>query len=159
MGACADIHLSLALDASAADDGGFLAEDPAKGDVAAGDTLRYEDFEYTVSADPATYTTVDVDGTTLIGVPVTVKNYEDEPERLDVREITLSGPSGKAQVTDASVYPEDSIYSVGRIAPGEEVTAMLYFVDEGAGDYTVTFVDDDRDDRYDEDMMTIVIEM
>ena len=36
---------------------------------------------------------------------------------------------------------------------------MLYFVDEGAGDYTVTIVDDDRDDRYDEDMMTIVIEM
>ena len=90
---------------------------------------------------------------------MTIKNYEDEPERLDVREITLSGPSGKAQVTDASVYPEDSIYSVGRIAPGEEVTAMLYFVDEGAGDYTVTFVDDDRDDRYDEGMMTIVIEM
>ena len=153
MGACADIHLSLALDASAADDGGFLAEDPAKGDVAAGDTLRYEDFEYTVSADPATYTT------TLIGVPVTVKNYEDEPEQLDVREITLSGPSGKAQVTDASVYPEDSIYSVGRLGPGEEVAAMLYFVDEGAGSYTVTFADDDHDDRYDEDTMTIVIEL
>lgn len=159
MGACADIHLSLTPDASAADDGGFLAEDPSKGDVAVGDTLRYEDFDYTVSDDPSTYTTVDVNGTALIGVPVTVKNYEDEPERLDVREITLSGPSGKAQVTDASVYPEDSIYSVGRIAPGEEVTAMLYFVDEGAGDYMVTFADDDRDDRYDEDMMTIVIEM
>ena len=159
MGACADIHLSLTPGAAAANDGGFLAEDPSKGDVAVGDTLRYEDFDYTVSDDPSTYATVEVNGTTLIGVPVTVKNYEDEPERLDVREIILSGPSGKAQVTDASVYPEDSIYSVGRLDPGEEVTAMLYFVDEGAGDYMVTFADDDRDDRYDEDMMTIVIEM
>lgn len=159
LGACADVHLSLTPAATAASDGGFYAEDSAKGDVAVGETLRYEDFEYTVSTDTSAYTTVDVNGTTLIGVPVTVKNIENESETLDVREITLSGPSGKAQVTDASVYPEDSIYALGRLGAGEEATAMLYFVDEGAGDYTVTFADDDHDDHYDEDMMTIVIEM
>lgn len=157
---CAAVHLSLAPDAATAEDGGFLADgsgSAAKGDVAAGDTLRYEDFEYTLSDDPSTYTTVEVNGTTLVGVPVTVKNIENEPERVDVREIVLSGPSGAAQVTDASVYPEDSVYGLGRLGAGEEVTAMLYFVDEGPGDYTVTFADND-DGHVDKDAMTVVIE-
>ena len=157
---CAAVHLSLAPDAAPAADGGFLADGSAaaaKGDVAVGDTLRYEDFEYTVSDDPSSYTTVEVNGTTLVGVPVTVKNVDNEPERVDVHEIVLSGPSGAAQVTDASVYPGDSIYSLGRLGAGEEATAMLYFVDEGPGDYTVIFADND-DGHVDKDAMTVVIE-
>ncbi len=155
--ACEAIHLSL-TPVSSVEDGGFLADGTtAKGDVAVGDTLRYEDFEYTVSDDPSTYIEVDVNGTTLIGVPVTVKNIDDEPDHPDVREITLTGPSGEAQVTDASVYPDDSVYSLGRIGVGEEAEAMLYFVYEGSGDYTVTFAD--PRDTYDKDTMTIVIEL
>lgn len=160
------VHQSL-TPGGAPSGGGFYADESgsaqALGDVAPGDVLIEDDFEYVVSDDPSTYVRVTVTDAAsgsvdLIGVPVTLTNRDDEPERPDTREIVLSGPSGRAQVTDAATCPEDSVYGVGRVGRGESVTAMLYFVDEGAGNYTVSFVDDDRDDRHEQDdTMTIVL--
>ena len=110
-------------------------------------TVEFEGMTYVVSTDPSTFVRGAVEtyegdplnGQPVIGVPVTVTNTSDETKSPDGWMVSMYGPSGMEQDDSASYYIEDSLINVGSMRPGASTTAMIYFLDEGAGEYVAVF--------------------
>ena len=140
----------VASDTSAkqgADAQNSVTPDATPTQVADGTPIDFEGFSYLVSTDPSTFVRATVEsyegdpdnGTPVIGVPVTITNNSGETKMPDAYLIELYGPKGLEQDGMAPYYFDDSVINVSNLRPGATVNAMLYFVDEGAGEYVAVF--------------------
>ena len=128
-------------------DTGATTPDATPTQVSAGTPIDFEGFSYLVSTDPTTFVRATVEsfegdpdnGTPVIGVPVTITNNSGETKMPDAYLIELYGPKGLEQTGMAPYYFDDSIINVSNLRPGATVDAMIYFVDEGAGEYVAVF--------------------
>ncbi len=117
--------------------------------VAAGTPIEFGGFSYLVNTDPSSFVRTAVEtyegdplnGTAVIGVPVTITNNTTETTAPEAFFISTYGPNGLEQDDMAAYYLDDSTINVTSMRPGASVNAVLYFLDEGAGEYVAVFDD------------------
>lgn len=138
---------SAGADTSAPATADPAAEATPAADVSANGIVEFEGFTFAVNTDPdgiigATVDSYEGDplnGTQMIGIPVTITNNTGETTSPSSYLIDYYGPSGVEQDDMATYYFDDSVINVGNMRPGASVEAMLYFTFEGSGEYAAVF--------------------
>lgn len=105
--------------------------------------FEFEDLEITVS-DTYTFDTIDnsfseYNGRTVIVIPVTVKNIDDEENGLNMFYYNFYSPSGTRLNSVSSYFYDNSIDFADDLQPNESYTKNFYVLYDGDGTYTIEF--------------------
>ena len=105
------------------------------------------DFEYAIDIEHLVETKLtgtyisELEGSRVVGVPVTVTNVGTQSSSPDAWAIEVYGPDGMQQDDLANYMLDDSLMNVSGMRPGATTTAYVYLLDEGEGTYTIVFDD------------------
>lgn len=133
----------------------------ASASSSANGVIEFEGFTFAVNTEPdgifgavvESYEGDPLNGTQMIGIPVTITNNTGETTSPSSYLIDYYGPRGVEQDDMATYYFDDSVINVGNMRPGASVEAVLYFTYEGAGEYVATF------DNYDDPVQEVVFDV
>jgi hypothetical protein len=114
------------------------------GEFTLGDTFVFDSLEITFGAD---YKWIvwensfsDLNGSDVVGVPITVKNLKDETHGLSMFKYTIYGSNG-TKSAGGSFYIDDNIDIAGDMRSGATQEAFMYILYDGDGDYYIEFDD------------------
>ena len=105
------------------------------------------DFEYAIDIENLVETQLtgtyisELEGSRVVGVPVTVTNVGTQSSSPDGWAVEVYGPDGMEQDSLANYMMDDSLINVSGMRPGATTTAYIYLLDEGTGTYTIVFDD------------------
>lgn len=80
----------------------------------------------------------DLDGSTVLVVPVTVKNVSDETKGLNPFYVKYFGSKG-TELDDLYFYFDDGSKLFSDVRPNADITSNLYMIYDGDGTYYVSF--------------------
>ena len=106
-------------------------------------TFEFEDLEITVS-DTYTFDTIEnsfseYNGRTVIVIPVTVKNIDDEENKLNMFYYNFYGPNGTRLNTVSSYFYDESLDFADDLQPNDSYTKNFYLLYEEDGTYAIEF--------------------
>ena len=78
------------------------------------------------------------DGSTVVKVPITVKNLSSETHSLNMFYYSIFGSKGR-ELDSVSSYFDDSVDFAGELRNGASYTKYLYFLYDGNGTYAIEF--------------------
>lgn len=106
------------------------------------ETFEFDNLEITIGSD---YTTTTVsnqfsehNGSTVVKVPITVKNLSSETHSLNMFYYSIFGSKG-TELDSVSSYFDDSVDFAGELRNGASYTKYLYFLYDGNGTYAIEF--------------------
>lgn len=111
-------------------------------DLTSVDTFIYDGIEITIGKDlkwdtwNSEYT--GFNNSDVFGVPITVKNLSDKPERFPY---FLRYTADGTRATDIGHYPSDSLQAIDANLPGASKSAYIYYLYDGDGSYILEFND------------------
>ena len=107
-----------------------------------GETFNFDNLELTIdpsySFDVVSNDLSDIDGSTVVKLPILIKNISKDPNCLNMFFYSVFGSKG-IKVDSASAYFNDSADFAYELSSGEEYTKYLYFVYDGDGTYKIEF--------------------
>lgn len=109
-----------------------------------GSTFTFDGFDIQIG-DAISTTTLsngfsDKDGATIIGVPLTLTNNNEESSSLNMFYVKEFGSSG-TELDTVFTYFDDDVRMAGDMRPGASMTAPLYFLYDGDGTYVIEFAE------------------
>jgi hypothetical protein len=112
------------------------------GTLTLGDTFVFDDLEITFGKNIKWVTLEnqfsDLDGSTVIQIPMTVKNLKNETHGLNMFYYTLYGSKG-TELDDVSSYFDESVDFAGKLRTGASQNVYMFMLYDGNGDYYVSF--------------------
>lgn len=81
----------------------------------------------------------DLNGSTVIAVPMSVVNNSDETKSLNMFYFKAFGPSGTELDDVSSYFMDDDVDWMGELRPGASADTYMHMLYEGDGDYFVSF--------------------
>lgn len=107
-----------------------------------GDTFIFDDLEITIGSD-IIFDTIknqfsDNNGSTVVGVPITVKNLKEETHSLNMFYYDVFGSSG-TEVDTVNSYFKDTLDFAGELRYNATYTKYTYFLYDGDGTYSIEF--------------------
>lgn len=107
-----------------------------------GSSFDFDDLTITIG-DSYTFTTVknqfsEYNKSTVIRVPVTVKNNKDESHQLNMFYYKFYGPQG-VELNNVSSYFDDEVGWAGEMRSGASYTKAFYILYDGNGTYAIEF--------------------
>lgn len=130
-------------DGSATGDGGAQQEAPAQSELTFDVPFEFDGFSITFGSGVTTSVLdnqfSDLNGSTVVVVPMSVTNNSDETRALNMFYMKAFGPSG-AELDDVSSYFMDNdVDWMGELRPGATAETTMHILYEGNGDYYVSF--------------------
>jgi len=122
-------------------------EPNVEGGYGLGDTFQFDGSSGLIEltfGENITFTTVenqfsDLDGESVIIIPVTLTNIGDETGSLNMFDITVFGANGVSLDSVDAFFMDDDIRWGNDLRPGSSVESYLHILYDGDGEYVIEF--------------------
>ena len=81
----------------------------------------------------------DLDGATIIALPISITNNSDETKGLNMFYYKAFGPSGTELDSVNAYFMDDDVAWMGELRPGATAETVMHILAEGDGDYYISF--------------------